>query len=288
MIWLILSIACSSLIFVVFRLFGRWGVDNLPAIVVNYGVAAGLGFALTANESPLPYILQQPWKWSVLLLGFIFIALFQVMAVISQRMGVSAVSIAVKMSLAIPVVFGIWYFNESAPLLKIIGIGLALLAVYLATAPRQKLKLPRREIFWLVVLFTGSGFIDAFLNYNQKVLVAPPDQLLFTSALFAAAGIFGLIILVVKGYHRIKLRWKLTLFSGLLLGIPNLGSIYFLIKALHQPQLESSLLFPVNHVGIVLLSTLLGTTLFAERLSTRNKAGLALAVVAIVLMTAWK
>lgn len=288
MIWLLLSIACSSLIFVVFRLFGHWGVDNLPAIVVNYGVAAGLGFALTANEAPLPYMLQQPWKWSILILGFIFIALFQVMAGISQRMGVSAVSVAVKMSLAIPVIFGIWYFNESAPPLKLIGIGLALVAVYLATAPRQKVKLPGREFFWLIVLFTGSGFIDAFLNYNQKVLIATEDQLLFTSFLFAAAGIFGVIILVVKGYFRLKMRWGLILFSGLLLGIPNLGSIYFLIKALHQPDLESSLLFPVNHVGIVLLSTLLGTTLFAERLSILNKAGLALAVVAIILMTAWK
>lgn len=44
MILLLLSILCSSGIYVVFKLFSKFGINTFQAITVNYYVAAAFGF----------------------------------------------------------------------------------------------------------------------------------------------------------------------------------------------------------------------------------------------------
>ncbi|MFT5254386.1 MAG: putative membrane protein, partial [Flavobacteriales bacterium] len=68
-------------------------------------------------------------------------------------------------------------------------------------------------------------------------------------------------------------------------GVPNYYSIFFIIKALQNKNFESSTLFTINNVAIVILSTLVGLLLFKEKFSTKNKIGVALAILGIVLVT---
>lgn len=72
--------------------------------------------------------------------------------------------------------------------------------------------------------------------------------------------------------------------AGIVLGIPNYYSIFFLIKALQNKNFESSELFTFNNVGVVILSTVVGVVLFKERLSKKNLIGVALAIIGIVLV----
>ncbi len=57
-----------------------------------------------------------------------------------------------------------------------------------------------------------------------------------------------------------------SLMSGVALGLANLGTVYFLLKALSQPEWESSIVYPLNNFGIVLLSTVTAIVVFRERL----------------------
>ncbi|MGY8910183.1 MAG: EamA/RhaT family transporter, partial [Flavobacteriales bacterium] len=68
------------------------------------------------------------------------------------------------------------------------------------------------------------------------------------------------------------------------LGIPNYFSIVFLIKALQTEGFESSTLFTINNVGTVILSTLVGILIFKEQFSIKNKIGVTLAIVGIVIV----
>jgi uncharacterized membrane protein len=54
--------------------------------------------------------------------------------------------------------------------------------------------------------------------------------------------------------------------------------------ALRSEGFESSTIFTINNVAIVLLSTLLGIILFKERLLPKNWIGIALAVISIILV----
>ena len=72
------------------------------------------------------------WFYVALALGFLFIAIFNVMALTAQKNGLSVASVASKMSVIIPVLFGIIIYKESVGFYKILGIILALVAVVLA------------------------------------------------------------------------------------------------------------------------------------------------------------
>lgn len=284
MIWLAFSILCSTLIFIIFKLFARYEVNNLQAIVVNYFVAFAAGSI--SNGFPLDFktLPTEPWFLSSLILGIVFISLFQVMAFVSQKLGVSTVSISVKMSLAIPVVAAIILYDEQLYFTKVLGVIAALAAVYMASFKPEKTKGHRMYIFMPIILFVGSGLLDAFINYNQRFLVPSSQYAQFTSISFLLAGLFGVLFLIIKRINApLQLQWK-SLAGGVLLGIPNYGSIYFLLKALDVQSLESSVIFPINNVGIVALSVIIARIFFKESLSLLNKIGIALAILAIVLI----
>jgi len=286
MIWILFSILSSIMIFVVFTYLKKFSIDNLQAILINYLVAFSIGQAQMGFSQPLADTINQPWISSVLILGFLFITLFNLMAWVSQNFGLTTVSIAVKMSVMVPISFGIIYYLESASALKISAIVLALLAVWMSTYKPARIKSNPLSIILPILLFLGSGFLDAFLKYNQQELVPAEDQPWFASSIFGFAAIFGIIAIVYRYFKmRVPLQFKAIL-GGIALGVPNYGSIYFLLRALDSPGIESSSLFAINNVGIVALSSLLGYFAFKEKLSTINIAGIVLAIIAIILITA--
>ena len=72
--------------------------------------------------------------------------------------------------------------------------------------------------------------------------------------------------------------------SGVILGIPNYFSIYFLLVAIKSFSLKSAFVFGINNIGIVLLSTLLSVIIFQEKLSSINKFGVLASVLSIILI----
>lgn len=281
MIFLLLSILSSSAIFVVFKLFKKYNVNTLQAIVVNYFIAFAFGIMTTTTAININNIVTSDWFYGAVVLGFLFIAIFNVMALTAQKNGLSVASVASKMSVIIPIVFGIFIFKESIGALKITGIVLALIAVYLTSLKPKDDVVLTKSIYLPIILFLGSGIIDTSINY-----FAPDDQIpLFSAVIFAFAGIIGCLILVYKSI-RGTTRFKLNCIPfGLALGVLNYYSIYFLLKALRVQGIESSTLFTVNNVGIVAFSTLIGLLIFKEHISLKNWIGIGIAIISILLVT---
>ena len=74
-------------------------------------------------------------------------------------------------------------------------------------------------------------------------------------------------------------------YAGLVLGLPNYFSIYLIMRAISDNVLQSSVLYPVVNVGVVLGSTLCAFFFFSEKLSLTNWLGIALSIAAIALIT---
>ncbi len=284
MIYLILSVCCSSYIFVVFKLFERFKVQTVFAIIVNYWVAATVGYLLYEGEKSLTEIPEKSWFIGSLALGLLFILVFNLMARTSQKIGVSAASVATKMSLAIPVLFGLFLYNEKLSLLKVIGVVLALIAVYFASVKEKTTLLKKGFLLLPILVFIGSGCIDAALKFFEETHIKQGESPLFSSVVFASAGCIGILFVIVSSFKNpLKVNFK-NILAGIALGIPNYFSIYFLIKALRHPDLNSASIFTINNVAIVMLSTLLGILLFKEQISLKNWGGIALAVISIFLV----
>lgn len=285
MIYLLLSILSSSIIFVVFKLFKRFEVNTLQAIIVNYFIACLVGFFGFIENEDLTEIPTKPWFFGTIILGILFIIVFNLAAATTQRSGLSVVSVATKMSVAIPVLFGILYFDEGTGFLKILGIVLALIAVYLSSIKANTgIAIKKKNLIYPILVFLGSGIIDTLIKFIESGYVNKTDVALFSSTIFSVAGLIGILILI---YQKIRGTLKITgrnIIGGIVLGVPNFFSIYFLVLALRNNGFDSSTIFTINNVAIVLFSTLLGILLFKEKLTIKNWIGIGLAIISILLV----
>ena len=287
MIFLALSIIASTLIFVIFRLFASYNINTLQAIVVNYFVACSCGLIGYQNSIELSAIPKYNWFYYTLALGALFIIVFNLMAITTQRSGLSVVSVATKMALVIPIAFGLWYYQEPLGAFKAAGIVLALVAVYLVSLKKDSgIILQKRNLVYPVLVFLGSGLIDTSLNFLQNDFITDKSLIpLFSSTIFMTAGVIGIMVLTAQKIKGVLVLEFKNIIAGIVLGIPNYFSIYFLVKALRSDLFDSSGIFTLNNVAIVITSTLLGLVFFKEQLSIKNWIGITLAVISIALVS---
>jgi drug/metabolite transporter (DMT)-like permease len=266
-------------------MFKANNINTFQAIVFNYIIAFSVGF-LFFGERWSPEMMETGnWQPYALVIGTLFISLFLLMGKSAQENGIGITSVTVKMSLVIPVVFAIWLFQEAVYLTKIIGIVLALVGVFLITYQKKSEKKSNtKNLLFLIILFVGSGILDATINFVEKRALGELSPALFTAIGFGIAGVIGLFVLsiaVILKKQKIKLR---NIIGGVILGVPNFFSIYFLIMAIRQP-LDDSITYALNNVGIVLFSYLLGILIFRESTSRIKIIGGVIAVTSIVLMS---
>lgn len=283
--YLLLSVLASTLIFVVFKLFSIFKVNTLHAIVVNYFVACVSGIIAFNGTITLATIPAYNWFFYAIALGSLFIIVFNLMAITTQRSGLSVVSVATKMSVVIPIIFGLLYYKDSLGIYKGVGILLALVAVYLASVKQKDgLAIQPKNLIFPILVFLGSGIIDTSIKYIEGSFVAENDVPIFSATIFASAFSIGILVVIaqaIRGKFRFEFK---NIIGGIVLGVPNYFSIYFLVKALRSDLLESSGIFTINNVGIVMLSTLVGIALFKEKLLLKNWIGILVAVLSIFLV----
>lgn len=283
MLPLLLSILNSSLLFVIFKLFSRFRIDVLQAIVINYFTAAAIGLFFFMGEWTPAAGTDLKWMSYVVLMSFLLIGLFFLMARSSQDNGVASTSIAVKMSMAISLVLMLIIYRENPSFLKISGIGLAIIGVYLVSSgPAANGGKANGSLWMLIVLFIGNGMLDFTLNFVQKNILTDLTPSLFTAFSLGAAGLIGLVIISILSIAKkpqIKLR---NVIAGFILGIPNFFSIYFLLLSYRTTGWTDTTVLAITNVSVVLTSAFLGFILFREQKNLRKLVGLVAAVLAIV------
>lgn len=288
---LLLSIICASFLFIVFKYFKVFGIDSSQGIVFNYFTASACSFFLnyTVNANHLAEI-SNIWQPS-LLIGLLFILVFNLTSITTRKLGLAVASVAAKMSVVIPVSVGIFLYSEQPGLIRIIGIGIALLAVFFISSENKVESAQANEKngwAWLLpaALFLGTGLVDASIKYAQAEFMNDDNRYLVMSMLFGSAGILGLIKLLVD-YAKKKavFEWKNVL-GGICLGLFNYFSLHFLVICLEEPGAQSAIIFAILNVGIVLTSSLYAILIFREKLSLINKAGILLALLAMVMLLA--
>ena len=94
---------------------------------------------------------------------------------------------------------------------------------------------------------------------------------------------FGAFILsFIFNFYKRELYQAKNIFGGIVLGIPNYGSLYFLLKALDASNLESSKIFPINNICIVCATAFAGIFIFSEKFNRKKLIGLGMAILSII------
>jgi drug/metabolite transporter (DMT)-like permease len=288
--WILVAcIVLNALIGVIFKLFDKYQIDNLQAIVVNYFVCV-LTAAVVVSGNPIPTDLTgQPWFWYALGLGSIFIIVFNLMALTVQNFGVVIATIFQKMSLLAPTLIAILFYGETSNFIKWTGILSSVAAIFLLSYQKKDQKGQESHhsgLIWMlpILTFLGSCLIDSALYLVEKQNLAQNGDIGFVASLFLSAAINGILILIIQVIRKKEILKFKNLVGGIGLGIPNFFSIYLLLLALQQGW-GGSVVFPVNNVGVLVMAAFFGIVLFKERLVPLRIAGFILAILAIILIT---
>ncbi len=289
MIYLIASIVLTAYLTLSFKVVERLQINNLQAIVFNYLTCIVTGSLVNGSFPVNNYNLQQPWfKWA-LLMGFSFIVLFNIIAFSAQKIGVAITSVANKLSLVIPFLFSLYLYSEPYTLLKIAGVLVAVIAVIFTCWPKANQPSQTKPNYSILlgipaILFIGSGLLDTMVKYVEQNFLNDTNYDDYLVTAFATAGTIGSTVLLVffaTGRQRFSLK---AVFAGIAIGVPNYFSIWCLMKVLKQYAGNSSAIFPIINMGIVLFSALMAMLLFKEHLSKINWVGVILSLAAIALI----
>ena len=282
---LVFAILAFVSIFVLFRYFEKWNVDNLQALVVNYFVAAIISFFIYDGDAPLLGSFQQPWFQSAVILGIMFMVSFYLYALSTQRSGVAITAVASKMSVVIPVIIGTFlYANESLNTLKIAGLAMALISFYLIFKSKEGTRLNLKLLLLPTIIFFFSGANDTFMKWIKDTYVVSTgndlnNEIHFIGILFSVSLLTAIVFMIVHQTRKpTPIHWA-SIGGGALLGVLNVLSATSMFLAMGQ--FESAFFFPIFNVSIVALSALSGIVLFKEKLSTVNLIGILLASITI-------
>jgi drug/metabolite transporter (DMT)-like permease len=199
----------------------------------------------------------------------------------SQKAGVAITAVFSKMSVVIPVIAGIFLYAETLNALKIMGIVSTLAAFILIFYKKEKSKIKLAVIILPIIIFFANGFIDTALKFIEFNHISG-DYTLFLTVIFITAFLISLIISILKYVKTRKPFTIQTMIGGAILGLLNYSTTYFMLLAMSLFQ--SNVLFPIQNVGIVMLSALFGLFLFKEKLSLINWIGIFLSIMAILLI----
>lgn len=291
---LVFAVLFSVAVSVLLKLAQRGNFIMGQAVAFNYVVASALTYVFlkpTFNGQSLQiFLLQSPEMPLIILMGLVLPSLFIIMYRAIVYAGITRADAAQRLSLFLPIVAAFVIFGEKATQNKLIGVGLAFLALICLmirpnaknhqnsaenSGPAVSLKGGFKAMLALFLVWLGYGIVDILFKNIAKMGGVFPNTLFLA---FVLAGCFMFIYLVLT-------RTVWTMFSvlvGLLLGALNFGNILFYIKAHQALSQDPTLVFAGMNIGVISLATIVGGLFFRERLSKINLLGLVLGVAAIV------
>ena len=281
-LYLLLSSVCSLTIAHLLKVTEVRELRTLNTLTVNYLVAFIFAFTVGTMEGSGADISSQSTYLFLFctIVGAFFIGNFVVYGKSVHTNGVGITIAAMRLSLLVPVLISVFMYAEYLNLIKITGVILVFGALILLIPRKKSVKIGNMNASWLLlIIFLLSGFADASLKIYEEDFSMSLNESMFMGMVFLGAFVIGAVLcLIRKG----PLITKHEALLGASIGIPNLYSSIFLIYALDG--ISGSIAYPIVNILNVLGGTFLGLLIWSDTVSTKQWAGIATAIVAILLL----
>lgn len=280
MIYILLSISCSVTVAVLLKLAKRYQINVLQAVMWNYLSAILLGYVFF---KPTLQSMQTAPSLLVISLGVLLPVLFLILSASVRNIGIVKTDIAQRLSLFIPLLAALFLFGESFSELKTAGLIIGFIAIFLTLSRKSATETNNLNYIYPILVFIGFGTIDVLFKE-----LAIDQSRPYTSSLLVVFFISFVVAFLVLIYNVIFKKQKVQLINfacGIILGCFNFGNILFYMKAHRAMAANPSTVFAAMNMGVILLGSFVGILLFKEKISKLNYAGIALALIAILLIT---
>lgn len=292
MLFLLLAVCSSASIALLFKLAERVKASGPVITTVNYLTAVAISGAMVLLWGP-PFQIAPPLafvgqlshstalgslslaQWLGLLTGVLYLVSFVVYQKAIRQNGASLAGMCSKLGILLPMLISIVAWREYPGLLKWAGILLALFSIVIVNLePGMGLRGWKAS---LLLTFFFTGFAEFMTKIYQRYGMEE-YQNHFLLVVFATALLLSLVLLLrQKARPDVK-----SCLLGVAVGVPNLLSPFFLMKAL--ASMPAAAVFPVYSAGSVAVILLGGFLFFRERLKTREKAAAVLTLCAMILV----
>jgi len=279
-IFLALSALFSLTVAQVLKLIEIKSLRVLNVLVINYFVAVLISVFSTdwagfsEQTGFVPVLIHSAF------LGFLFIVNFLIYSKSIDKNGMGISIAAMRMSLVFPILLSLLIYDEEVTSGLVIGIILTFVSlILLVPSVKKNRKVQLKFAVLPIMLFIISGVTDSGLKIFEREFSIIFNESQFLASLFFFAFATGALILFVR--KQLFFKWK-ELVYGILLGVVNLYSSYFILVALKE--IPGSIVFPVANLSIVFVGTFIGVIFWKDRPDKRQWIGLALASISIVLL----
>ncbi len=277
MVYLALAIMTSVTVAVLLKVSEGAGRNRLAVALVNYCAASMLTFILWLLGGAIP--MSRITVICGIYAGITWVVSLILMMYAIKLIGVAISSAVIRTGVVLPVILSVALWSEMPGALQVVGIVLAAVAVVMLS-----LKVVRVERKWhwhyalimaLVWLASGAAQLASKLFAEE---CHPVEREGYLVVLFLVAS--GFTWLWLKGTGRsIKMG---DLSYGTAVGVPNALTGFFLVTALGV--VPGIIVFPTSAAAGVLLTVLFGVTIWREKLGLKGAVGIAIAVLALVLV----
>lgn len=276
MIYLILAIACSTLISVIMRISSDKVTGNVSMLAMNYLMCVVVAALYTGLDQLFPQVAALPQTLTMgAVHGILYLSSFVLFQHNVRKNGMVLSATFMKLGLLVPIVLSVILFGELPGVLQIIGFVIAVAAIVLInwSSDRSDLRMGAGLVVLLIAGGAGDAMSKVFEEWGNTTL---SSQFLFYTFLVALILCVGLVIL------KKERPGKSEVLFGLLIGVPNYFSARFLLKSLES--VDAVIAYPTYSVATLLAVTLIGVLLFREKLSRRQWVAIGMILVALALL----
>ena len=280
MIYLIFAIISSSSIALILKFNSENKRSTLQMLAANYlsatliaGVRLLIDPAATYSNFSLFFGMG---------MGLLFALSFFAYAAAVKAAGTSLATTASRLSLIIPFLLSALFYAEKPGLFQYFGFIMALFTIglfyYSLRHPGNTQSLHFKDYIYLLLVLIGIGLGDSAMKIFKEARDTSEEPW-FIFFIFSTALLYILVILL---YRKETFDSKATR-NGLIMGIPNMFSTFFLLGAL--ARLPAVIVYPFNNIAIILFTTIMAYLLWHERLNLFGKLALSSGIIALILLS---
>ena len=309
MIYLLMAILSSASIALVFKALGSQGGNRYGVIIGNYLTCIVISLIMTGGPAAIVHAAPVTYLCGAVG-GLLFVLGLVFMQSSVAANGATLTSAFGKLGVMVPLAFSFLIFREQPAALQVVGIVIALAALVVINAPAKDAPAkaaanatdapeasdapakaapapanttsPKTYSFALLALtFLGNGLADSMAKVFEQVGPRSDDRV-FISLVFIAAAMIS-AGLALREYRVTGAPiTKKELLSGVAVGVPNYFCSFFLLSSL--TRLPSFLVYPIFSTGTIIAVMLVSTILFKERPTKKQLTGIAMILLALVLL----
>lgn len=275
MIYLLLAIVSSALISVLMRVSEKYSRSGMAMLAMNYLMCCALGVLHTGGTELFPS--AEGMGLTVFLAavsGLLYLSGFVLMQWNIPRNGVVLTATFMKLGVIVPTAVSILVFGEQPRPIQLIGIALAICAIFLIQGRGEK---GAGSILGLVAVMLAGGGGDVMAKvFDETAPAALKNQ--FLLYIFMVAFVLCVLLCIIRKQK----PGAMDMLFGLAIGIPNYYSARFLLLSIGE--IPAMVAYPSFSVGTIIVVALVGVLCFREKLNRRKLVALGVILAALVLL----